>query len=69
MTKETREYWHSLDTFCLYLPSEVLSYHLYLLEQAQKKKKTKEEKAEKAIVAFYKKKLEKDLEEDICLKM
>lgn len=69
MAEETQDYWHSLDTSTLYLPSELLAYHLYLLEKARKDKNAKEEKREIAIIAFYKKRQEKEMEDTLCLKM
>lgn len=67
MDEFNRDRWKAIETSSIYLPNEILAYHLYLLEFAIKNKNAKEEKREKKTILYLKRKMEK--EETECLKM
>ncbi len=59
--------WENLDTAMLFLPEELLIYHLYRYEQARKKDQLKEMKKEAQYINTYAEELGvKKVEEETC---
>lgn len=67
--KENTYDWSTLDATTIYIRTELIAYHLYLLELARKNKDQKEEKEQLAIIATYDRLEKKDMEVRECLKV
>ncbi len=58
--------WETLDTICIYMPTELLAYHLFLLEETKKSGKVKQQEREEATICSLIK--SKNMEDHQCLK-
>lgn len=67
--KEYEIDWGSIDTNLLNVRSEIIAYHLFLLELAKSSKKVKKEKDQENIIGTYKSLEKRDMEEKGCLKI
>ncbi len=64
--EKTKIDWETLDTICIYMPTELLAYHLFLLEEAKKCGKIKQQEKEETIICNLIK--TRNMEEQQCLK-
>ncbi len=64
--EKTKIDWETLDTICIYMPTELLAYHLFLLEEAKKNGKIKHQEKEETIICSLIK--TRNMEEHQCLK-
>ncbi len=58
--------WSCLDTICIYVPTELLAYHLFLLEEAKRQGKVRTQELETSIINTLIK--SRKMEEEQCLK-
>jgi len=64
--EKTKIDWETLDTICIYMPTELLAYHLFLLEEAKKTGKVKQQEKEETIICNIIK--SRNMEGQQCLK-